>query len=138
MMKVFLRRQATVRGGRDGTIEAHTSKAVFSLSKPEEMGGMPPAKTNPEELFAAGYAACFASSLEYLLNEANEPYEDLEVTATTSLVADEKAGFKFAVTLNPKIIGLDQAVADQFIESALAFCPYSKAIKGNVEVAIKK
>lgn len=138
MMKEFLRRQATVRGGRDGTVEAHTSKAVFSLSKPEEMGGNPPAKTNPEELFAAGYAACFSSSLEYLLQEASESYEDLEVTATTALVADGHAGFKFAVTLNPKITGLEQSVADQFIESALAFCPYSKAIKGNVELTIKK
>ncbi|TVP94206.1 MAG: Ohr family peroxiredoxin [Acholeplasmatales bacterium] len=137
-MKTFLSRRATVRGGRDGTVEAHTSKLVFPLSKPEEMGGKLPAKTNPEELFAAGYAACFASSLEYLLNEADVAYTDLEVTASTALVADGAEGFKFAVTLTPRIAGLAPEEAEAYIEQALAFCPYSKAIKGNVEVTIKK
>lgn len=136
-MKPLLSRKATTQGGRNGTITLATSNQTIKMSKPIEMGGITNDYTNPEELFAAGYSACFASSLEYLLQTQEEPYTDIEVFANTMLVKDGDKGFKFAIELVVDIKSIDEAKKAMFVNQAYQFCPYSKAINGNVEVNIE-
>jgi Ohr subfamily peroxiredoxin len=135
-MKPLLSRKATTKGGRNGTISLATSNQTITMSKPIEMGGTSNDHTNPEELFAAGYSACFASSLEYLLQAQEEAYTDIEVLSETTLVKDGDKGFKFAIELVVDIKGIDEAKKEMFVNQAYQFCPYSKAINGNVEVNI--
>ena len=133
-MKKFLERTATAFGGRDGEIKDTLSGYSVKLSKPAEMGGVDPKGTNPEELFSIGYASCFASSLEYLLVAHKVPYESLSVKADTALMMDEKTGFSFKLTVKAVVKGVTKEVEKEYIQKAYNFCPYSKAIKGNVEV----
>lgn len=133
MMKI-LERQATTIGGRDGIIKDTQSTIELKLAKPQEMGGKLAKGTNPEELFAMGYSSCFASSIEFLLQSSKQAYEDIEVTVTASLVKDGDSGFKFEALVNAKIMGVTKEIEKKYIEMAYQFCPYSKAIKGNVDV----
>lgn len=87
-MKTFLERSATTYGGRDGLIKDMASQTELKLVKPVEMGGKEGLGTNPEELFAAGYSSCFASSIEYLLMSNQVAYDAISVKATTQLLAD--------------------------------------------------
>jgi Ohr subfamily peroxiredoxin len=133
-MKTFLERSATTYGGRDGLIKDMASQTELKLVKPVEMGGKEGLGTNPEELFAAGYSSCFASSIEYLLMSNQVAYDAISVKATTQLLADPERGFSFKLIVDAKITGVDQETEKSYIEKAYGFCPYSKAIKGNVEV----
>ncbi len=135
-MKPLLSRKATTIGGRNGNITMDTSNQTITMSKPIEMGGITNEKTNPEELFAAGYSACFASSLEYLLQAQEEVYTSIEVQADTMLIKDDDKGFKFTIELVVDLQGIDDAKKEMFVNQAYQFCPYSKAIDGNVEVNI--
>ncbi len=83
-MKEFLSRTATTYGGRNGEIRDTNSGMTYKLAKPNEIGGKGLEGTNPEELFSVGYSSCFASSLEYLLQNAKVQYEDLYVKAETN------------------------------------------------------
>ncbi|MDD3068285.1 MAG: Ohr family peroxiredoxin [Bacilli bacterium] len=132
-MKI-LERQATTIGGRDGIIKDTQSTIELKLAKPQEMGGKLAKGTNPEELFAMGYSSCFASSIEFLLQSSKQAYEDIEVTVTASLVKDGDSGFKFEALVNAKIMGVTKDIEKKYIEMAYQFCPYSKAIKGNVDI----
>lgn len=134
-MKI-LERQATTYGGRDGVIRDTISNTELKLSKPQEMGGKLAKGTNPEEIFSMGYSSCFASSLEFLLQMEKQSYDDLEVQVTTELVKDGDAGFKFQILIQARVIGVDPEVEKKFVNMAYQFCPYSKAIRGNVDVTI--
>lgn len=136
-MKIFLERKATTQGGRDGRIFDTASGLELQLSKPVEMGGTPNKNTNPEEIFSIGYSSCFASSLEFLLQNSETTYEDISVTVNTKLVPDGQSGFKFQVEVTARVKGLDKNTEKAFIDKAYHFCPYSKAIQGNVEVTFK-
>jgi Ohr subfamily peroxiredoxin len=136
-MQKLLERKATTHGGRNGKIGQTLSGLELKLEKPVEMGGKSNNYTNPEELFSMGYSSCFASSIEYLLQMSKTPYEDIFVTVTTALVPDGQAGFKFDITVEARIKGLSKTDEKTFIDQAYQFCPYSKAIKGNVNVVIK-
>lgn len=136
-MKIFLERKATTQGGRDGRIFDTESGLELQLSKPVEMGGTPNTNTNPEEIFSIGYSSCFASSLEFLLQNSETTYEDISVTVNTKLVPDGQSGFKFQVEVTARVKGLDKNTEKAFIDKAYHFCPYSKAIQGNVEVTFK-
>lgn len=132
-MKI-LERQATTFGGRDGMIKDMQSGLELKLSKPQEMGGKLSKGSNPEELFSAGYSSCFASSIEFLLQSNQQKYDQVEVTVTTSLVKDGDQGFKFEALVNAKITGVSKEIGKKYVDMAYQFCPYSKAIKGNVDV----
>lgn len=133
-MNTILKRQATTYGGRDGIIKDTQSGIQITLSKPVEMGGEDNPGSNPEELLSMGYSSCFASSLEYLLHVAHIDYQGLSVQATTHLNADSKTGFSFELFVKVNIEGVTKEVEKTFIDQAFQFCPYSKAIKGNVHV----
>ncbi|HAV19457.1 MAG TPA: hypothetical protein DCX17_00340 [Firmicutes bacterium] len=133
-MKI-LERTITLTGGRNGSLKTETSGLELKMAMPVEMGGkVVPGATNPEELFALGYAACFSSSLEYLLKSERLRYKEIKVVAKTSLINNEATGFHFELDVALKVVGIEEAILSPYIEKAKAFCPFSKAIKGNVEV----
>lgn len=133
-MKEILSRTATTYGGRNGTIKDTQSGLEYKLAKPKEMGGVGLDGTNPEELFSVGYSSCFASSLEYLLQNDKVKYEDLYVKAETKLLMIENEGFRFKLIVEARVNGVEQDVQNKYVEMAKNFCPYSKAFKGNIEV----
>ena len=135
-MSAIYTTKATVVGGRSGSVRTDDGLLDLPLAIPREMGGKGGA-TNPEQLFAAGYAACFESAVIFhTRNKATKVRdEDIEVTATVGLAPNGQGGFTLVVGLDVAIRGLDQAIAEEVVEAAHAICPYSNAIRGNVNVA---
>ncbi|MDQ7808200.1 organic hydroperoxide resistance protein [Amycolatopsis sp. A133] len=127
---------ATARGdGRNGEVTSSDGVIDESLAIPKEMGGPGGDKTNPEQLFAAGYSACFHSALQLVARQAKVPLTGSTVTAEVSVLKQE-VGFGLGVALNVSLPGLEQAQADQLVEQAHQVCPYSNATRGNIEVAL--
>ncbi|MEV6873596.1 organic hydroperoxide resistance protein [Amycolatopsis sp. NPDC051128] len=127
---------ATARGdGRNGEVTSSDGVIDESLAIPKEMGGPGGDKTNPEQLFAAGYSACFHSALQLVSRQAKVALNGSTVTAEVSVLKQE-VGFGLGVTLNVSLPGLEQAQADQLVEQAHQVCPYSNATRGNIEVAL--
>jgi Ohr subfamily peroxiredoxin len=127
---------ATARGdGRNGEVTSSDGVIDESLSVPKEMGGPGGDKTNPEQLFAAGYSACFHSALQLVARQAKVKLDGSTVTAEVS-VLKQGAGFGLGVALNVSLPGLEQAQADELVEQAHQVCPYSNATRGNIEVAL--
>jgi osmotically inducible protein OsmC len=131
--------EATVinTGGRNG--EVHSPDNIFNLdvARPASLGGEVTTATNPEQLFAAGYSACFNGALELMLEQGNIEFDSSEVTATVALIADTVSkGVKLSVKLAVKIEGVDTETAEEYVHKAHNYCPYSKALKGNVDVEL--
>jgi lipoyl-dependent peroxiredoxin len=108
----------------------------LDLAIPKEMGGTGGA-TNPEQLFAAGYAACFHSALKAVAQRKKQPVSDSAVTAEVGIGAEDAGRFGLAVTLHVELGGVDQATADALVEAAHQVCPYSNATRGNVAVTLE-
>ncbi len=136
MMKTILRRKAVAEGGREGTVRDAQGNMDLTLRKPAEMGGEDQPGTDPETLFAAGYASCLASSLEYLLKNQGQDYEDIRVDAEAGLAPEGDGGFAFTLDVTVHVAGVDRTVGESFAEKAVEFCPFSKAIRGNVDVRL--
>jgi Ohr subfamily peroxiredoxin len=127
---------ATARGdGRNGEVTSSDGVIDESLAIPKEMGGPGGEKTNPEQLFAAGYAACFHGALQLVARQAKVKLGDTTVTGAVSLLKQE-IGFKLAVALKVSLPGLEQGQADELVAQAHQVCPYSNATRGNIEVAL--
>ncbi|MCE7082668.1 organic hydroperoxide resistance protein [Streptomyces sp. ST2-7A] len=128
---------ATAGGGRDGRARTATGSLDLELRTPAELGG-PGGGTNPEELFAAGYAACFSSALGLVARRARADVSGAEVTADVSLgkIADSE-GFGLAVRLTVRIPGAAEPTARALVEAAHGVCPYSNAVGGNVVVDLR-
>lgn len=127
---------ATATGdGRNG--EARTSDGLLEvdLAVPAEMGGAGGA-TNPEQLFAVGYAACFHSALKMVARQAKAEISDSAVTSEVSIHPKEEGGFQLSVALHVEMSGVDQAMADKLVQEAHQVCPYSNATRGNIEVTL--
>jgi len=122
--------------GRNGRVR--TADGVFEadLAVPKEMGGPGGDKTNPEQLFAAGYAACFHNGLRLIAAGQKTPVTGSTVTAEVSLLALDGGRFSLAVGLTAHLPGLDQATADQLVHDTHQVCPYSNSTRGNVEVTL--
>ncbi|MDX8446351.1 organic hydroperoxide resistance protein [Mesorhizobium captivum] len=127
--------QARVVGGRAGHAETNDGLLKLDLAMPKELGGQGGA-TNPEQLFAAGYAACFESAIRFVARKKKLPLEDAAVTATVSLYPNDQGGFRLGVALAAETKGLDQAGAEALVSEAHQVCPYSNAIRGNIDVAL--
>ncbi|MGY2893704.1 organic hydroperoxide resistance protein [Deinococcus sp. UYEF24] len=127
--------QATAHGGRAGKIESSDGHLKMDLSVPSEMGGDGGAGTNPEQLFAAGYAACFQGALGVVGRRNKVDTSESEVTAQVGL---QKNGLSFAldVELHVKIPGVDREMAEKLVHEAHQTCPYSVATRGNVDVRL--
>ncbi|MTH55187.1 Ohr family peroxiredoxin [Bacillus mangrovi] len=129
---------ATATGGREGRIKSSDGQLDFPVSMPKGLGGQGGDGTNPEQLFAAGYSACFDSALNLVIRQKRIKTEGTEVTAHVSIGKDEAdGGFKLEVQLEAKVKGVDDATAQELIEAAHQVCPYSKATRGNIDVDLK-
>ena len=122
-------------GGRDGRVFSPDNTFVQNLATPKEMGGQGGNDTNPEQLFAAGYSACFNSALSLILSRHKVNDANPEVEITIELVKDTTDnGFKLAADIDVTLENVSQEDAEQYVEQAHQFCPYSKATRGNIDV----
>ncbi|AGC89563.1 organic hydroperoxide resistance protein [Staphylococcus warneri] len=125
-------------GGRDGRVFSPDNTFVQNLATPKEMGGQGGNDTNPEQLFAAGYSACFNSALSLILSRHKVNDANPEVEITIELVKDTTDnGFKLAADIDVTLENVSQEEAEQYVEQAHQFCPYSKATRGNIDVNLK-
>jgi lipoyl-dependent peroxiredoxin len=129
--------RVTATGGRHGSIRSDDALLNLKLALPRTLGGKGDA-TTPEQLFAAGYAACFENALFHVSREARRHFadDDIAVVAQIGLSRDDSGAFVLSAALAVTIAGVDQKTAGQRVEGAHAICPYSNAIKGNVDVQI--
>ncbi|MFC4455649.1 organic hydroperoxide resistance protein [Deinococcus sonorensis] len=127
--------QATAHGGRGGHVVSSDDRLDLQLSVPSEIGGDGGRGTNPEQLFAAGYAACFQGALGVVARRQKVDADGSEVTAQVGL---QKAGlaFKLDVELQVRIPGVDRDTAERLVHAAHEVCPYSVATQGNVDVRL--
>ncbi|PEZ10413.1 Ohr subfamily peroxiredoxin [Bacillus sp. AFS018417] len=129
---------ATVKatGGRNGKVISEDGVLNLDVKMPKALGGMGGEATNPEQLFAAGYAACFDSALQLVIRTKRVKAESTEVTAHVAIGKDTDGGFGLAVTLDVRVAGVSHEEATQLVEAAHGVCPYSKATRGNMEVTL--
>lgn len=136
-MKALYTASATVHGGREGSVESSDGMLKHDLKMPKELGGPGGQGTNPEQLFAAGYGACYESALANIARKEGVKLQDVEVVSNVSIGKDESdGGFRLAVRLDVKLPGIERAQAQDLAEKAHAFCPYSKATRGNIDVEL--
>jgi osmotically inducible protein OsmC len=128
--------KATATGGRNGNVKSSDGILDLELRTPKAMGGANDDYTNPEQLFAAGYAACFDSALSLMAKANNTGAGTATVTAEVSIGKNEKGGYGLAVVLRVNIAGVAIDVAQDLANKAHEVCPYSNAIRGNVEVEL--
>jgi osmotically inducible protein OsmC len=121
--------------GRNGHARTDDGMLDFDLRIPSEMGGAGGA-TNPEQLFAAGYAACFHSALKFVAQRDKLDMSDSEVSATVGIGMLPTGGFGLEVELDVHIPTLDRTAADALVARAHEVCPYSNATRGNIEVKL--
>lgn len=133
-MAVLASEIASATAGREGKATSPDGKINLALSP---VGSKGPG-TNPEQLFGAGYSACFGSAIALAASLAKIPLNarDIKVTATVNLNQDD-SGYFLDVTLNAELHGLDQAQAEALVAKAHTICPYSKATRGNIEVKLQ-
>ncbi len=128
---------ATATGeGREGHTRSSDGLVDVDLAVPREMGG-PGGATNPEQLFAAGYAACFHSALKSVARRDGVTFTDSAVTAEVGIGPNDAGGFGLEITLHVELGGVDQATAEKLVEAAHQVCPYSNATRGNVPVTLE-
>ncbi|MBD7919076.1 organic hydroperoxide resistance protein [Cellulomonas sp. Sa3CUA2] len=128
---------ATATGeGREGHTRSSDGLVDVDLAIPREMGG-PGGATNPEQLFAAGYAACFHSALKTVARRDQVTFTDSAVTAEVGIGPTDGGGFGLEIALRVELGGVDQATAERLVEAAHQVCPYSNATRGNVPVTLE-
>jgi Ohr subfamily peroxiredoxin len=131
--------EATAYGARTGSVITSDDRLDLQLSRPAEMGGDGGPGTNPEQLFAAGYAACFHSAMRFALKDLGLTPKALEgssVTAQVHFLRGEPGDFGLAVDLSGSLPQLDEDRARALMERTHTICPYSRATAGNVEVGL--
>ncbi|QRX83598.1 organic hydroperoxide resistance protein [Glaciimonas sp. PAMC28666] len=134
--KILFTASATATGGRDG--RATTSDGILDvkLTTPKELGGAGAAGSNPEQLFAAGYSACFIGAMKFVASQ-----DKITLPADTSItglvgIGQIPGGFGIEVELKISIPGMDKAAAKTLVDKAHHVCPYSNATRGNVDVTL--
>jgi lipoyl-dependent peroxiredoxin len=128
---------ATAFGGRNGVTKNSDGTINVELSVPKAMGGPgKPGTTTPEDLFAAGYAACFGSAAEFVAKQMKLPLTKIEVEAAVGIGALSEGGFGLQVALAAHTYGLTEADATALIAKAHQVCPYSNATRNNIQVSI--
>jgi Ohr subfamily peroxiredoxin len=129
--------QAKSVGGRDGRVTSDNDVLNLELTMPRHLGGRArEGATNPEQLFAAGYAACFGNAVIHVARQAKVPVDDITVDATVDLFTNEEKLPTLGVTLHVNLPGLPQAQAEEIVATAHKTCPYSRAVRGNIDVAL--
>lgn len=126
---------ATAENGRDGRVSSDDGQLDVVVNPPKAMGGSG-AGTNPEQLFAAGYSACFQGALGVVAREEKADISGSTVTASVSIGKTEAGGFGLEVEISASIPNVDATTAQALIEKAHQVCPYSNATRGNINVAL--
>jgi osmotically inducible protein OsmC len=135
-MKILYTAEAVVEGGRDGHGRTSDGRLEVHLSVPEDMGGGGGAGTNPEQLFAVGYAACFQSALLNVANGRKLDASDSRITSRVGLGPTGHGGMGLTVALDLHAPHLDPADAADLMARAHQLCPYSNATRGNIDVTL--
>jgi osmotically inducible protein OsmC len=133
--KILYTATATASSGRDGRATSDDGTLDLALAVPRALGGPGGAGTNPEQLFAAGYSACFGSALKLVANQRKIAVGQFQITARVSLAKGER-GFGLVVALDGHLPGVSREEATALMHAAHEVCPYSNAIRGNVEVTL--
>ena len=134
--QVLYTAEATATGGRDGRATSSDNVLDVQLSTPRELGGAGGPGTNPEQLFAAGYSACFIGALKFVGGR-----DKIAVPADTSIdatvgIGPLPTGFGIEVELKISLPGLDRTTAEKLVQAAHIVCPYSNATRGNIDVTL--
>jgi lipoyl-dependent peroxiredoxin len=129
--------KVTATGGRHGQIRSDDGLLDLKLAMPKSLGG-PGGATNPEQLFAGGYSACFENAVLRAAREAGHKFADdeVEVIAEIGIRRNEQQVFVLTATLAVTMAGVDQTSAEAYVKRGHELCPYSNAIRGNVDVRI--
>jgi lipoyl-dependent peroxiredoxin len=136
--KIIYTARATATGGREGTATTDDGKLELKLDTPIEMGGKGDG-TNPEQMFAVGYSACFIGALKYAANAQKIPLPDgtsINAEVSFGTRTGGAKGFNIAVAMAVSIPGMEREQAESLVNEAHQVCPYSNATRGNVEVAL--
>jgi len=134
MTKILYTTSAASTGdGRNGHVRSNDGLLDLDLAFPKEFGGVG-GKSNPEQLFAAGYAACFHSALKLVADRQKIALPHSQVEATVNIHPTADNGFLLSAALNVSVSGINQKSADELVTSAHQICPYSNAVQGNIDV----
>lgn len=134
--KILYATEVTATGGRDGRAISEDGSFSVSLSVPKSLGGPGGAGTNPEQLFATGYAACFLGAVK-LVTRTKKITLPAEPTVTAKVaIGPVTVGYALAVELKVNLPNVDKAVAEEIVAEAHQRCPYSNATRGNIEVKL--
>lgn len=135
-MKILYTAKAISQGGRNGRVRIENSPLELELAVPAEMNGTGKSGVNPEQLFAAGYAACFESALAHVARRHKLTLNATSVAAEVGIGPNDQGGYLLEVSLTATLSGVDQATADTLVQEAHQVCPYSNATRGNINVTV--
>jgi osmotically inducible protein OsmC len=136
-MQILYTAHATATGGRDGRAVSSDNHLDVKLNTPKELGGGGGDGTNPEQLFAAGYSACFLSAMKFVAAHTKVALpSETNVTAEIGIGPNDKGGFGLAADLRVSVPGMETAAAQALVAKAHEVCPYSNATRGNIEVKV--
>jgi lipoyl-dependent peroxiredoxin len=135
-MTTLYRTTVTAHGGREGRVTSADKILDVPLAMATEMGGKGGTATNPEQLFAAGYAACFSSAVRLVARAQKVALDDVTITAQVALTKTDAEGFKLEAELHGSFVGVERAQAEALMAAAHQVCPYSKATRGNLDVKL--
>src|SRR4051812_31935201 len=137
MPEILYTARAHTTAGRDGSAATPAGRIDLLIKPPKEMGGPDaPEATNPEELFALGYGACFLSALSLVARSQKISAKEFAIDSAVDLVQGDDGGFGVAVELHGTLPGVEDDKAAELMHQAHAVCPYSKATSGNIEVRL--
>jgi len=134
--KVLYRATAKASGGRDGRAISSDQVLDVQLTTPKELGGSGGVGTNPEQLFAAGYSACFLGAMKFVAMQSKTKLPDTTTVTGIVGIGPITGGFGIEVELKVQIPGFDSAAAQALVEKAHGVCPYSNATRGNINVKL--
>lgn len=134
-MEILYTASAHSTGGRQGSVETDQGNLRFKLATPAKDGLNEPNTTNPEQLFASGYAACFGSAIDLIAKQKHITLSNIHVVANVSL-GKENAGYMLSIELKVFLPGVSHAEATHLVQTAHTVCPYSKATRNNIDVAL--
>ena len=134
--KIAYRAHAHATGGREGSAKSSDGALDVKLSTPKELGGAGGEGTNPEQLFAAGYSACFLGALKHVASQEKVTLpQDTAIEGSVGIGAIP-TGFGIEVELTISLPGIDKSIAQDLVDKAQVVCPYSNATRGNIDVTL--
>mgnify|MGYP003145371484 FL=1 len=135
-MKNLYKTTVTTQGGRNGHTRSEDGILDMELRKPKSLGGEGGDYSNPEQLFAAGYSACYGSALEHVAKQNKIDLGDYSVTATVKLGQTDSGNLQLSAILDTYIPGVDVETGEKLVNEAHEVCPYSRATRDNIDVTL--